>query len=64
MDNRLWKGEGIYINKLEPPPIYWRGFKYYSIRDVFILVERLYLASHDKMGLWLMLRKILIPEGN
>ena len=64
MDNRLWKGEGIHINKLKPPPIYRKGFKYYSMRDVFILAKRLHLASHNKIGLWLILRKTLILEGN
>ena len=39
MDNRLWKGEGIHINELESPPIYRKGFKYYFIKDVFILVK-------------------------
>ena len=64
MDSKLWKGEGIYINKLKPLPIYQKGFKYYIIKDVFILVERLYLVNHNKIGLWLILKKALIPERN
>ena len=51
MDNRFWRGEGIYINELESPPIYQKEFKYYSIKDTFISVERLYLASYNKIGL-------------
>ena len=51
MDNWLWRGEGIHINELKPLPIYRKGFKYYFIRDVFILAERLYLVSHNKIGL-------------
>ena len=39
MDNKLWRGKGVYINELEPLPIYWKRFKYYFIRDVFISVE-------------------------
>ena len=39
MDSRLWRGEGIYINELEPLPIYRNGFQYYLIRDVFISVK-------------------------
>ena len=64
MDNRLWKGEGIYINELKPPPIYRKRLEHHLIRDAFISVKRSHLVSHNKIGLWLILRKTLIPEGN
>ena len=51
MDNKLWRGKGIYINKLKLLPIYRKGFKYYSIKDAFIWVERSYLVSYNKIGL-------------
>ena len=50
MDNKLWKGKGIHINKLKPPPIYRKRFKYHFIKDVFISVKRSHLANHNKIG--------------
>ena len=52
MDNKLWKGENIYINELKFLSIYWKKLEYYSIRDTFILAERLYLVNHNKIGSW------------
>ena len=63
-DSRFWKGEGIHINELEPPPEYRSGVEHHPMRDAFLAAERSHLASHNKMGSWSTVRKALIPEGS